>query len=167
MVEELNTHLHKLMLKECEKRFRAAKLLSQSGDNSDSAYLLELIGFEILLKIVVEQHTKSTAHGHCYRDLFVSLPDQTQANILSIARNHIGPSALDSDHMSVFVDLGTNFVKLRYPYERYALMSEQEYAGVGTEWIEAGAEVRDAHYRYHPQELDGLVCALQQVAVSG
>ena len=152
------------MLRESNKRFNSAELLRASGDDSDSAYLLRLIGFELLLKLVVERSTRSIVHGHIYRDLFNQLSPQEQADILRVAGERIGPSALSNDHLFVLTDLGSNFVKLRYPYEKYGHMTQQEYAQVGANWVAAGANTADADYRYHPEELLGLTFALQQVA---
>ena len=160
----MGTVRHKLMLQESEKRFASAELLRAARDNSDSAYLLDLIGFELLLKVVVERSTQGLAHGHIYKDLFASLPPQQQAEVLRIAGERIGPSALASDHVGVLADLGSNFVKLRYPHEKYGHMTQQEYTQVGAAWIAAGAHTVDADYRYHPEELFGLTFALRQAA---
>ena len=154
---------HKLMLQESAKRFHGSEILSSSGDDSDSAYLLKLVGFELLLKVVVEQSTQRRAHGHDYEKLFGLLPPELQTNILRIAGKRIGPSQLSVDHNEVLADLGSNFVKLRYPYDKYSHMTQQEYSSVGAAWIEAGANNEDADYRYHPEELFGLVFAFKQV----
>lgn len=160
----MGTLRHKLMHRESEKRLAAAQLLQTSGDDSDSAYLLRLIAFELLLKLVVERSTNIAAHGHIYQDLFKLLPPDRQAEILRIAGERIGPSALASDHTGVLTELASNFVKLRYPYEKYSHMTTSEYAEVGAKWIAAGANTADADYRYHPEELFGLTFALQQIA---
>jgi hypothetical protein len=124
----------------------------------------KLIAFELLLKIVVEKATQANAHGHNYQDLFNSLPPEKQDEILRITGERIGPSALSSDHAGVLTDLCSNFVKLRYPYEKYSHMTESDYEKVGAKWIASGANTADADYRYHPNELFGLTFALQQVA---
>ncbi len=154
---------HKLMIEESEKRFASAKLLRSAGDSSDSAYLLQLLAFELLLKVVVEQSTQSIAHGHNYKDLFASLSPQRQAEVLRIAGERIGPSLLTTNQNGVLSDLGSNFVKLRYPYDKYNDLTHQEYVRVGADWVAAGARLEDADYRYHPEELFGLTYALRQV----
>ncbi|KXS33129.1 MAG: hypothetical protein AWT59_0686 [Candidatus Gallionella acididurans] len=160
----MSTLRHKLMHQESEKRLHAAQLLSAASDDSDSAYLLQLIAFELLLKIVVEKVTQTNAHSHKYQDLFNSLPLEKQDEILCIAGERIGPSELSSDYAGVLMDLGSNFVKLRYPYEKYSHMIEPDYEKVGAKWIASGANTADADFRYHPEELFGLTFALQQVA---
>jgi hypothetical protein len=159
----MGTVRHELMLRESESRYASAKLLQAAGDNSDSAYLLELLGFELLLKVVVERSTQSVACGHNYKSLFASLSPQEQADVLRIAGERIGPSALGTDHEGVLADLGSNFVKLRYPHEKYGHLTQQEYAQVGPAWLAAGAKLADADFRYHPEELLGLGFALRQV----
>ncbi|AKN93030.1 hypothetical protein ACU10_08220 [Xanthomonas oryzae pv. oryzicola] len=59
-------------------------------------------------------------------------------------------------------DLASNFVALRYPYEKYGHMTQSEYERVASDWIASGAEVASADYRYHPEELFALTFALQQ-----
>jgi hypothetical protein len=163
----MDTVRHKLMIHESEKRFEAAAALRASGEDSDSAYLLRLLGFELLLKVVVEQSTSSAAHGHKYAELFSSLPANVQSDLLRLAGERIGPSGLTASHLAVLNDLGSNFVGLRYPYEKYGHMTEQEYEQVGQDWINAGANNADAEFRYHPEELLGLIVALKQVANAG
>ena len=161
----MGTVRHKLMLRESESRLSSARLLRFTSDSSDSAYLLELLAFELLLKLVMERATQSAAPTHHHYDtIFGNLPQETQAEVLRLAGERIGPSALSSDHLGVLKDLRSNFVLLRYPYEKYSNMSEVEYAAVGDSWIANGARTSDADYRYHPEELLGLTFALQQLA---
>lgn len=160
----MRTVRHELMLQESEKRYASAELLAAAGDSSNSPYLLRLVGFELLLKVVVEQSTQAEAHGHKYQDLFALLSPQHQSDVLRIAGERIGPSALATDHVGVLADLGSNFVKLRYPHEKYGHLTPQEYAQVGPAWIAAGAKLEHADFRYHPEELLGLTYALRQVA---
>ncbi|UJB19193.1 MULTISPECIES: hypothetical protein [Lysobacter] len=161
----MGTVRHKLMLQESEKRLASAQLLRSSQDDSDSAYLLELLAFELYLKLVMERATQSTAPFHHHYDkIFDSLPRNTQDEILRLAGERIGPSALSNNHLGVLRDLSSNFVGLRYPYEKYSKISEQEYAAIGANWIASGARTSEADYRYHPEELFGLAFALRQLA---
>lgn len=66
---------HKLMRRESETRLDAAQLLRAASDWSDSAYLLELLAFELLLKLVMERTTQTTAPTHHHYDkIFDRLP---------------------------------------------------------------------------------------------
>ena len=153
------------MRRESERRLSAAQLLRASGDESDSAYLLELLAFELLLKLTLEIATQSKAPNHHHYDaIFCSIPVQTQSEILRIAGGRVGPSSLSSSHVGVLKDLGSNFVKLRYPFEKYSDMTESEYAAAGAKWIASGAANTDADFRYHPEELLGLTHALQHLS---
>ncbi|SPA02789.1 hypothetical protein CBM2626_B30107 [Cupriavidus taiwanensis] len=40
--------------------------------------------------------------------------------------------------------MASNFVSLRYPYERYDKLSESEYHAFGRDWVESGASLEDA-----------------------
>ena len=154
---------HRLMRHESLKRLAAAGVLDSAGDQSDSAYLLRLLAFELLLKVVIEGSIRQTVRGHDYQTLFSRLLDTQQAEILRMAGDRIGPSALNSNYQMVLQDLGRNFVNLRYPYEKYNDITPENYAKRGEEWIAAGGHVSDADYRYHPEELLGLTAALQRV----
>ncbi|OKO90743.1 hypothetical protein AC629_04015 [Bradyrhizobium sp. NAS80.1] len=153
---------HELMLQEADTRLQAADKLRQAGDESDSAYLLRLLAFELLLKAALEKATGKSGTHHRYHDLFAQLPSTVQERLLSVASERIGPSALTSDPSGVLKDLGSNFIALRYPYEKYGHMTRSEYEQAGAAWVESGAEVASADYRYHPEELFGLTFALQQ-----
>jgi hypothetical protein len=160
----MSTVRHKLMRRESERRLAAATLLKDAGDDTDSAYLLDLLAFELLLKLLVEMTTQSPAPTHhSYEKIFATLPDHIQTEVLRLAGERIGPSALKADHLGVLEDLGKNFVKLRYPYEKYSHMSEAEYAEVGAKWIAAGADDAAAHFRYRPEELLGLTAGLRKL----
>jgi len=160
----METIRHSLMLRESTKRFASAELLRAAGDESDSAYLLQLVGFELLLKVVVERATGEQAHGHHYLPFFNQLPQETQATVLRLAGEWAGPSALTDSHESVLADLGNNFVKLRYPYEKYSSLTKEQYQQVGEEWIARGSSNVEADFRYHPEELRALTLALREVA---
>lgn len=153
------------MLREAEERFDAAQLLKAAGDTSNSAYLLDLLGFELLLKLLVEEHTGEPAPWHHrYAEVFGLLPAEVQRQILESAGERIGPSALSDEPGNVLADLGKNFIGLRYPFQKYTGMSESQYDALGEEWIGAGAPNEIATFRYHPEELFGLIHAAKRVA---
>ena len=152
------------MLRESAKRFASAELLRAAGDESDSAYLLQLVGFELLLKVVVERATGKEVYGHHYLPLFNELPEETQSAVLQLACEWAGTSTLTHAHESVLTDLGSNFVKLRYPYEKYSSLTHEQYQQAGEEWISRGALRAEADFRYHPEELRALTLALRQLA---
>lgn len=152
-----------LMLRESDSRLQSADLLRSSGDDSDSAYLLRLLGFELLLKVIFEESIGAPApRHHRYGEIFALLPQDIQANLVRLAGERIGPSALASDPIQVLTELGSNFIGLRYPYDKYARMSAAEYAQAGSNWAAAGAELQSAVFRYHPEELVGLTYGAQQ-----
>ncbi len=153
------------MLQETESRLEAARVLRRSSDPSDSAYLLELLGFELLLKLLLEEHTGQPAPWHHrYEQLFALLPLPIQEQVLQLAGERIGPSGLSTEPSAVLKDLGDNFAALRYPYQKYAGLSEQQYSQLGARWVAAGSPTSAATFRYHPEELFGLIWAAKQVA---
>ncbi len=155
----------RLMLREAEERFEAALVLGAAGNQSNSAYLLDLLGFELLLKLLVVEHTgESAPWHHRYADVFALLPLPLQEQILGLAGERVGPSALSVEPTKVLKDLGSNFIALRYPFQKYEGLSESEYQALGNEWVESGAATESATFRYHPEELRGLIHAVKLLA---
>ena len=156
-----NFHLT-LMHREALRRLEDAKVLAGRGD---SAHLLSLLDFELLLKLVYEVTVgKKTLHGHKYQLIFRDLAAETQKEILERAGNRIGPSALNTAASDIFKEWGENFISLRYPYEKYEGLTEEEYLRLSDQWVEAGAPLEEAQFRYFPEELFGMVEGLKQIA---
>jgi hypothetical protein len=155
---------HMLMRREIDTRISAASVLENGHDDSDAAYLLRLLAFELLLKLAVEVRTSIRApkHHHFHR-IFRLLPKPAQDHVLRLSGERIGPSALTTNHTSVLKDLGRNFINLRYPYEKYSHLTDTQYRERGAKWLASGAPIRGADFRYHPVELLGLTAALQQL----
>lgn len=155
----------KLIQKEIESRSRAAEALDRIEGVSDSAYLLRLLVFELLLKLVVEEVIgRVPPKHHRYAEIFKLLPIDAQEHFLNLAKTRIGPSALNMHAMGILEELGSNFISLRYPYEKYIGLSEAQYANLGPSWIAAGGKLEQATFRYHPEELFGLTYAAEQMA---
>lgn len=149
------------MHREALRRLEDAKVLAGRGD---SAHLLSLLGFELLLKLVHEATLgKKTLHRHKYHLIFRDLSTETQKEILEKARERIGISGLNNVASDIFKEWGENFINLRYPYEKYEGLTEEEYLSKGSKWVDAGATLESAHFRYFPEELFGMVEALKQM----
>lgn len=156
----------RLMHQEALQRLEDAETLSEGlalGGGGDSAYLLRLLGFELLLKIVYESGLGKPGRGHEYEKLFSELSPDVQTRLLSLAGERVGPSALGVNHESVLKEWGQNFIHLRYPWERYAWLSEEQYFALGEEWTSRGSPIEEATFRYHPTELVGILQALRLV----
>lgn len=151
------------MASEASKRLNDASILSATvGANPDSGYLLELLAFELLLKAVVRIHGKSPAKDHFYDKLFDNLPERVRLRILETAADRMTTAADYRCLDSLLSRWSQNFIDLRYPYERYEQLSEEEYQAKGAEWVKRGAPLAEADFVYHPSELHGMVFALQQ-----
>jgi hypothetical protein len=94
----------------------------------------------------------------------VDIPQPTQTKFLDLCVKHIGPSKLSTDHINVLKELGENFIALRYPYERYKGKDERQYRTLSDNWLSNGANLQEATFRYHPEELTGLLFAAQVIA---
>lgn len=158
----------RLMYREALQRLADAETLQGAlgiDESTDSHYLLKLLGFELLLKFVYEVTLKNkAAFKHCYQVGFKGLPVDLQDKLLRLAGEWGDPSALPGNHEAVLKDWGENFIALRYPYEKYEHYSQEEYVALGEQWVANGATLAEATFRYHPNELNGFLQALKQVA---
>ncbi len=142
------------MRDEATKRLSAAEALRTTLDTSDSAYLLELLGFELLLKLVFETTCRKPAPTHHrYEEIFADLPTDTQTRLLKLAAERSHHANLTGRHLDVLKDLGGYFADLRYPYEKYGHLTEAQYATAGYAWLAAGRNLVTGDCRYPPDEL--------------
>ncbi len=107
---------------------------------------------------------EKSRHHHAYEKIFQALPAHLQSRLLKLAGERIGPSRLSRDAASVLKEWGRNFIDLRYPYERYESLTEEQYAALGKEWAAKGAPADVATFRYYPEELFAMLHALRLVA---
>ncbi|WP_288105575.1 hypothetical protein [Limnobacter sp.] len=121
---------------------------------------------ELLLKFLFEIEHSREADGfrHDYKDIFAALQSETQARLISLCGERIGPSAFTAESTQILAEWGRNFVGLRYPFERYKKLSEEQYAATSARWLQKGAKLESATFRFFPQELTGVLYALQTVA---
>lgn len=137
----------------------SADLSSRAARQSDSAYLLELLAFEILLKALYRIHVGDPGSNHKYDELYENIPVTVRGQVEAAAR-HARPTGAYVELTDLLKCLGRNFVALRYPYEKYFEMSEAEYLARGDEWIARGALSEEADYVYYSVELNGLTQGL-------
>lgn len=171
---ELSTdmdHLRLLLMhREAVRRLSDARLLVEADPlgsrRADSDHLLELLGLELLLKFLFEfEHfRKADEFGHNYKDIFSALRPETQARLISLCGERIGPSAFTQDATNILAEWGRNFVGLRYPFERYKGFSEEKYAAASARWLKKEAKLVSATFKFYPQELNGVLYALQTIA---
>ncbi|RQS26807.1 MULTISPECIES: hypothetical protein [unclassified Burkholderia] len=154
-----------LMYREAFERLDDANALKRVRPDSNAYYLLELIAFELLLKFVAYTSEpgniqRKRSFRHDYVRLFGALPEPVRDRLLRLAGERTGPSEL-VNYVRVFSDWKANFDGLRYPFERYENDTAEEYEERGRRWLADGAQTEDAVFRFHPQELLGMLHALQ------
>lgn len=153
----------KLMVREAEKRFADAEALQSAPvSTSDSGYLLQLLGFELLLKACVKAHRASFGRNHSYIDLWRKLPSDVQTKLLAAAQNRMAGVADYSDLSKLLKTWSQNFVSLRYPYEKSEGLTPDQYRARSEAWVAAGAPHSQADFVYYPHELFGLRCSLRE-----
>ena len=142
----------------------AGCLRSKTISQSKGAYLLELLALEILLKCCVVIETEKLEHGHDYVQVFLKLNRETRETLIQSAADRMSTNADYADIYWLLSLYGSNFTRMRYPYEQYGRISEAEYLRLGSEWIERGALTEEAKFDFRPNELYGLLYALSTYA---
>ena len=152
----------RLMAGEAATRLDDAEILSSTlATQSNSSYLLSLLAFELLLKAVLRLNGQSPGRNHSYSKLFRTLSSEVQKRLLEAASKRMNDGADFSRLDSLLDAWSRNFVDLRYPYEKYEGLAEDEYRARGEAWLAKGANEGDADFVYRPEELYGLTHALQ------
>ena len=161
------------MLEEACDRISDAGILRQSMNFSNSAYLLIILGFEILLKAVHLAHVGDPPREHKYLKLFCCLPDGIRSDIKTKYENirrEIRLNYKDSREVTTNPDLtslletvGEQFVELRYEYELTESKSDEELHKAGLAWYAKGAPLPEADIVYYQLELEGLCDELKQL----
>jgi len=153
------------MYKEALGRLHDADILSKNiNRKTDSNYLLELLAFELLLKCNICISIGRHNGGHDYKRLFSCLPGEVKSRIVKIAKERMSTSADYSDLNKLLETWNRNFIILRYPYEKYEGMTEEEYKEPGINWAKNGARLENATFVYYPNELYGFIRALKNIA---
>ena len=150
------------MLREAETRIADAAVLSQSMEaRSDSAALLKILGFEVLLKCAVLLHGCKPGKSHNYVALWRQLPSVVRDSILASARDRMPGTADLSDPEALLRNYRFVFEKARYYYEFYESYSLDEQQELGQLWLDRGAPESEAEVKYHPEELECLIHGLR------
>ncbi len=153
----------RLMAREAAKRSADSATLGSNiaGAGSDSAYLLELLAFELLLKATLQIHGVKPPAIYSYSRLFGLLPPGVQRALRDTAASRVGPD-VDFSKLDRLLDTwGQNFVRLRYPYEKYEGLTGEQYRARGDMWLQNGAEEDAADFVYYPEQLHAFTHALQ------
>ena len=153
-----------LMLNQALERMHDAHILSRNVTLcGDSNYLLELLAFELLLKSVVLIHAKTDlrSYKHNYSDIFNLLPTETRNRIVKNAQERMTNLVDYNDMRALLERFSKNFIDLRYPYERYTGLTDEEYRARGCDWVSKGMPENEADFVYKPHELFGLLEALK------
>ena len=154
------------MQTEALSRLHDAELLSERPDHrSDSASIFRVLAFEVLLKCAALASGTSPRDlrkrfSHSYVNLWNTLPRDTADKILASASDHMPGHTDFSNLAGLLEDFETVFKKARYYYEFYEDKTLTQQAAAGEDWISRGAPLDDALIRYHPLELESLICGL-------
>ncbi len=152
--------LARRMRREAEKWLNDAQILAGSlRAQSDEAALLNILGFEVLLKCALVLSDKPARRHHRYGEHWDSLPIDAQQEIIRVARARSPGLADLFDLVALFCDWRSFFNEGRYHYALYG--SEQEEREAGVTWLEADASIEHARVRFHPEELFCLIEGLR------
>ncbi|RLW59979.1 MAG: hypothetical protein B6D75_08270 [gamma proteobacterium symbiont of Stewartia floridana] len=148
----------KRMYSEAKSRTNDADILSESiRAESDSASLLRILGFEILLKAAIFTCNLKPKNTHKYYKLWLALPGYAQKQILQKAKERMPGHTDFSDIEKLLNWYQYIFENARYFYELYEGYSLEEQHEIGEFWQEIGAPIEEADVQYFPNELECLI----------
>ena len=153
----------KRMYREANGYIDDSGILSRNLDTkSDSAALLKILGFEILLKCSLLVSNQKPKRTHNYYELWLCLPGNAQKKIIKNAESRMH----DINDLSNIEDLLKNyqfvFEKARYYYEFYEGKTLEEQHERGVLWAKKGSPLEEAKVRYFPDELECLIYGLTE-----
>jgi predicted nucleotidyltransferase len=153
------------MYSEALHRINDASILARSIDaQSDSSALLEILGFEILLKAAVLLAgcpRDRLDYSHRYWDLWNKLPATDRAEVVGVARARMPHHADLSDMPRLLNAWRYVFEQGRYYYELYENWTLDQQREFGEYWAEIGAPIDEAEVQYYPQERTCMIDALK------
>ncbi len=147
--------------KEGKGRYEDGDFLSNKRD-SDSGYLLQLLGFELLLKaaLYIDKEKRNTTHN--YKAIYHTLGRDVKAQIISEAKIFSQIFDIDERIEKILEKFSYNFERLRYPFESYKGFTETEYLDYGKLYADLGYPDHEAEFEYYPEELRGLFLSLEK-----
>jgi hypothetical protein len=150
------------MFQEAIAYLNDASVLARSLETkSNASALLQILGFEILLKCAIRLSGQKPKQHHDYSKLWLALPGYAQKEILQRAKER-SPGHTDfSDLCKLLRCYQFVFEEARYHYELYEGWTPEEMNEFGKLWEELGAATKDAVVQYHPEELFCLNEALK------
>jgi hypothetical protein len=151
------------MYSDASARLADAEILQTSLDSqSDSAAILTVLGFEVMLKCAIVLSGKSPKNNHKYSVQWMTLPEDVRSEILSVAEARMPGHTDFSDLNKLLVAFQFVFEKGRYYYEFFRDYSLEEQFELGQLWEELGSPLDEAIVRYYPNELFCLIEGLRR-----
>lgn len=152
----------KRMYAEALSRLNDSDLLAESPrTQSDSASLLRILAFEVLLKCALRLSGVEPYKTHNYLALWEMLPAEAQEAILRNANARMPGHADLSELPRILRAYRHVFEKARYYYELQEGRTAEEVHKKGLAWEARGAPLKEADVCYYPAELDCLIAGLR------
>lgn len=156
----MNNFKLKQIYQEGLKRYQDGEKLQKVSD-SDSGYLLKLLGFELLLKAALYVDKRQEDFSHNYYAVYCTLSKELKEKLIGDAQQASQIFDIKKRIELLLRWYEYNFVRLRYPFQNYENMTEEEYKQYSNLYMELGCPDGEAEFEYYPEELRGLFIALQ------
>ncbi len=115
---------------------------------SDSAALLSILGFEVLLKCAIVLSGTSPKNNHKYAAQWSTLPESVRNEILNSAVSRMPGYTDFSDLNKLLIAYQFAFEKGRYHYEFFKDYSLVEQFELSQFWMDLGAPLDEALVQY-------------------
>ena len=151
------------MYADANARLADAEILASSlSTQSDSASLLSILGFEVLLKCAIVLSGETPKYNHKYAAQWGTLPEPVRNEILSAAVLRMPGYTDFSDLNRLLIAYQFAFEKGRYHYEFFKDYSLAEQFELSQYWVELGAPLDEALVQYFPNEMTCLIDGLRR-----
>lgn len=149
------------MYDEANARLHDAAFMEHSGRaQSDSASIIRVLAFEVLLKCALHLRNRPRERSHDYVRLWGLLSAPNQEEILNVARCRMPGHADLSELDELLADFKRVFDQARYYYELSEGETPEEHQRKGELWQAQGGRPEEAEIRYQPNELTCLIAGL-------
>lgn len=157
--------ISQLLAAQANEFFRGAEALytTQGIHAGDSAYFLRLMAIELYFKLLYLRDTEALIFGHDLREIFDVMPSAARDVLFaSFNKNLKAPLQL-----KVFREwlkyLGNLFVQIRYPFEEFREMSQEEYEAKVRRFEQAADDdLSEASIIYHMPRVEALLAAVRE-----
>lgn len=140
----------------------AELLAGHLEDHGTASVILKLIAFEVALKaaLLVSSGKNAMDIRHHFKKGWYRLDTDIQSDVRRNAEQRMAGHVSFHDIDALLDTWESNFIAVRYSYEKLNGLSDEVVREKGDNWIKGGCQDEDADFVFHPDELFALTHGL-------